>query len=233
MNTAEMPTVLYLAIALVPIGLGFAAQLWVRRTFSAAAVVSAKGRIPASEAARRLLQEGGCADVSVETVEGELTDHYDPRARVIRLSQGIAGSSSVGALAVAAHEVGHAAQHHRRDRVFRFQRVFAPVAIFCSYGWLITIGAGLFLESAGFLALALMLFAGVAAFHLVTFPVELDASRRALWYLETQGILVADELPVARKVLRAAACTYLVAALTAISELLRIALEIALSGEDD
>ncbi len=227
-----MPTFAYLALAAIPIGFGFAAQLWVRRMFSAADAIPAHLGITATKAADRLLHEGGCAEVSVETVEGDLTDHYDPRARVIRLSAGVAESSSVGALAVVAHEVGHATQDQEGDRVFRFQRVFAPVAMLCSYGWLVAIGAGLFLESAGLVALALVLFAAVAAFHLATLPVELDASRRALTLLAAGGILVESELPVAQRVLRAAALTYLVAALTAIAQLLRIALEIAFAGDE-
>lgn len=233
MNAAEMPTLLYVTLALIPIGLGFAAQFWMRRTFAHAAAIPSALGLRAAEAAGRLLGGSGCAGVRVETVEGELTDHYDPRARVIRLSEAVASSSSLGALAVAGHEVGHAAQDQSRDRAFRLQRFFGPVAAFCSYGWLVAIGAGLVLESAGLLGLAVLLFGAVAAFHVAMLPVELDASRRALSLLEAQGILVTAELPTAHKVLRAAALTYLVAALTAITELLRIALEIALAGDDE
>jgi Zn-dependent membrane protease YugP len=228
-----MPTALVIGLAVVPIALGFAARIWLGRTFSTAGLVAAKSGITASQAAGRLLEATACAEVGLETVEGDLTDHYDPRARTVRLSEELAASSSVGALAVAAHEVGHAAQDREGERVFRFQRAFVPVAVVSSYGWLIALAAGLLLESAGLGALALVLFAAVAAFHVATLPVELDASRRALTLLSTEGILVEDELPIAERVLRAAALTYVVAALTAIAVLLRIVLEIVLAGEGD
>jgi Zn-dependent membrane protease YugP len=107
------------------------------------------------------------------------------------------------------------------------------VARISSYGWLVAIMAGLYLESQGLVALAFALFAAVAAFHVATLPVELDASRRALTLLSSEGILAGDELPVAQRVLRAAALTYLVAALTAIAELLRIVLEFTFFGDGD
>jgi uncharacterized protein len=228
-----MLTALVIALALVPIALGFAARFWLGRTFSSAGAVSAASGITASQAAGRLLEASRCYGVSVESVEGELTDHYDSGAQSVRLSEAVAKSSSVGAVAVAAHEVGHAAQDLEGERAFRFQRAFVPVATFSSYGWLVAIGAGLFLESAGLVGVAFVLFAMVAAFHVATLPVELDASRRALSLLAAEGILVEAELPIAHRVLRAAALTYLVAALTAIAELLRIGLEIALAGDGD
>ncbi|MGH3041548.1 MAG: zinc metallopeptidase, partial [Gaiellaceae bacterium] len=209
-----MPTALFIALALVPIGLGFAARFWLGRTFSAAGAVFVQSGITASQAAARLLEASRCSGISVEAVEGELTDHYDPGTHSVRLSERVAESSSVGALAVAAHEVGHAAQDRDGERVFRVQRAFVPVATFSSHGWLIAIAAGLFLESAGLVALALVLVATVAAFHVATLPVELDASRWALSLLATEGILGESELPVAHRVLRAAALTYVVAALT-------------------
>jgi Zn-dependent membrane protease YugP len=227
-----MPNALIIGLAVVPIALGFAARIWLGRTFSTGGAVEAESGITAAQAAGRLLDAVACSDVALETVEGELTDHYDGHARTIRLSEELAGSSAVGALAVAAHEVGHAAQDREREGVFRFQRAFVPVAVVSSYGWLVALAAGLFLESVGLVALALVLFAAVAAFHVATLPVELDASRRALTLLSTEGILVEAELPLAQRVLRAAALTYLVAALTAVAGLLRIVLEIALSGED-
>ncbi|HXV33627.1 MAG TPA: zinc metallopeptidase [Gaiellaceae bacterium] len=226
-----MSTAIYLLVAAVPIGLGFAARFWVSAVFRKADLVPAASGATGLQAARQLLA-GGCPGVTVETVDGELTDHYDPRAHAVRLSEGVAESTSVAALAVVAHEVGHVIQDQTRDRTFRFQRTVVPVASFCSYGWIVAIGAGILLESAGFLVLAVMLFAGVAAFHLATLPVELGASRQALSLLAAEGLVTAGELPVARRVLRAAAFTYLVAALVAITELARIALEIALSAED-
>jgi Zn-dependent membrane protease YugP len=228
-----MPTTLFIALAVVPVVLGFAARFWLGSTFATAGDMPARSGLTATQAARRLLATCRCSDVTVETVEGELTDHYDPRGPVVRLSEAVAGSSSIGALAVAAHEIGHAAQDREGERVYRIQRAFVPVARISSYGWLIAIMAGLYLESLGLVGLALALFAAVAAFHVATLPVELDASGRALALLTTEGILAGDELPVARRVLRAAALTYLVAALTAIAELARIVLEIALSGEGD
>ncbi|MGH3024147.1 MAG: zinc metallopeptidase [Gaiellaceae bacterium] len=227
-----MPSLQYVALAIVPIGLGFAARFWVSAAFRAAGRVQAVSGVTGSEAALQLLTANGCADVSLETADGELTDHYDPGERVIRLSQEVGEESSVGALAVVAHEVGHVLQDREGDRAFRVQRAIVPVASFCSYGWLAAIAAGLFLESAGLVAAALALFAAVALFHVATLPVELGASRRALSLLATQQLLTVEELPVARRVLRAAAGTYLVAALVAITEALRLALELALAGEE-
>jgi hypothetical protein len=221
----------YVLLALIPIGLGFAARAWVGATFRKADGVAAASRTTGLDAARKLLA-GRCPGIVLETVEGELADHYDPRAKTVRLSEGVAESSSVAALAVVAHEVGHVLQDRDRERAFRLQRAIVPVASLCSYAWIIAIGAGIFLESMGLVVVAVLLFAGVAAFHLATLPVELGASRQALSLLASDGLLTADEHPLADRVLRAAACTYLVAALVAIMELARIALEIALTAED-
>ena len=193
-----MPTIIYLLLAAVPIGLGFAARFWVSATFGKADEVAADSGASGLEAAEKLLG-GRCPGVAVETVEGELTDHYDPRADVVRLSEGVAGSSSVAALAVVAHEVGHVLQDQRGERAFRFQRAIVPVASFCSYGWIIAIGAGIFLESAGLLGVAMLLFAGVAAFHLATLPVELGASRQALHLLAAEGLVGQEQIPVAQR----------------------------------
>jgi Zn-dependent membrane protease YugP len=226
-----MSIAVFLLFVAVPIGLALLARFWVWSAFREADEVPAASGLTGRAAAEKLLA-GSCPGVTVEAVEGELTDHYDPGALVVRLSERVAESRSVAALAVVAHEVGHALQHQEGDRAFRFQRAIVPVASFCSYGWIVAIGAGFFLESVGLVGLALVLFAAVAAFHVATLPVELGASRTAMGLLAAEGMVVGGQVPLARKVLRAAACTYLIAALVAIMQLARIALEIALAGDE-
>jgi Zn-dependent membrane protease YugP len=226
-----MTTTVYLLLAVVPLGLGLLARFWVSSTFADVDELPAESGATGLDAAERLLT-GRCPGVTVESVEGELTDHYDPQAHVIRLSEGVARSSSVAALAVVAHEVGHALQHQEGELAFRVQRALVPVASLCSWGWIGAFTAGLVLESAGYVVLALLLFAVVAAFYVATFPVELGASRTALVLLGTEGLVGPGQIPEARRVLRAAACTYLIAMVAALLQLARIALEILLSDDE-
>jgi Zn-dependent membrane protease YugP len=172
---------------------------------------------------RRLLDSGGL-QVGVEQIGGRLTDHYDPRAKVMRLSQPVATSDSVAAVAVAAHETGHAFQDAKGDTSFRLRSAIVPAVGFASNAWFYVLLAGLFTGVAGLFWVAIAMFAAVVVFGLVTLPVEFGASRRAMQMLTAQGILAPAEVPVARKVLTAAAATYLVAALVGVYQIVLLVL---------
>jgi len=176
-----------------------------------------------AEIARMLLHENGLYDVGVEQVAGDLTDHYDPRAQVVRLSSGVYNSTSIAAIAVAAHETGHAVQHADGYVPLKIRTAFVPAASFGSQAGPFLILLGFFLPSFSFLlTLGIYAFAFAVLFQIVTLPVEYNASRRALAFLEGNGIVYgAEETKGARSMLSAAALTYVAAALTAILTLLR------------
>ncbi|UWG96176.1 zinc metallopeptidase [Dehalobacter sp. DCM] len=195
-------------------------------------VRSNSGRTGA-DIARALLDENGLYDVKVEQVAGHLTDHYDPRTQVVRLSSGVYNSTSIAALAVAAHETGHAVQHADGYVPLKLRSAFVPIASFGSNVGPILIILGLFLTQTSFLlTLGIYLFAFAVLFQIVTLPVEYNASNRALAFLGNSGIIAdRDEMHGAQKMLSAAALTYVAAALTAILTLLRFVL-IAQSRDD-
>ncbi len=178
-----------------------------------------------AQVAERLLRSAGIHDVSVGHVAGELSDHYNPATKVVNLSDAVYGSSSVAAIGVAAHECGHAIQHAKGYAPLKFRTWFVPVANFGSkLAWpLILIGLFINSESSWLVIEAgIFLFSFAVIFQLVTLPVEFNASSRALVLLEQQGILSEQELPYTRKVLKAAALTYVASAASAILQLLRI-----------
>lgn len=179
-----------------------------------------------AEAARRLLQYQGIYGVPVQRVSGNLTDHYDPRNHVVYLSESTFDSTSVAAIGVAAHECGHVMQHEENYLPLKLRSALVPVANFGSRFSVILIIAGLFF---GYILteIGIILFCAVVLFHLVTLPVEFNASGRALRLLEEDGILMQEETGMTRKVLRAAAMTYVANTLLSILQLLRL---IALYG---
>lgn len=174
------------------------------------------------EAARMVLEMNGVTGVTIEQVAGELTDHFDPRTNVIRLSRGVYDVTSVAAVGVAAHEAGHAVQYAVGYGPIKLRAAIIPVTQIGSYlSWpLLLIGLLMGNETLAFAGV--LLFAGVVLFQLVTLPVEFNASRRAMRTLEEDGILEDDELRGARKVLTAAALTYVAALLVSIGNLLRL-----------
>jgi uncharacterized protein len=208
----------YLLFAIPPLILGLLAQQWVKRSFEAGSKVRTHSGMTGAQVCRRLLESGGL-NVGVESIGGQLTDHYDPRAKVMRLSEPVGSSNSVAAVAVAAHETGHAFQDAKGDASFRLRTAMVPAVNFASNAWVMVLFLGIFARSVGLIQVAIALFAAVVAFSLVTLPVEIGASRRAMSMLTAQGILMPDEVPVARKVLTAAAFTYVVAALSSIYQL--------------
>ena len=187
---------------------------------------SASG-MPGAEAAQRILNTAGIYDVTIQHVSGNLTDHYNPANKTLNLSDSVYGSTSVAAVGVAAHECGHAIQHQKNYVPLTLRATIVPVAnLGSTLAWpLILIGL-LFSRNTGalFIDLGIICFSFAVIFQLVTLPVEFNASRRALRILGEQGILSESELPYTRKVLQAAALTYVASAASAILQLLRLIL---------
>ncbi|MBR6643790.1 MAG: zinc metallopeptidase [Lachnospiraceae bacterium] len=178
-----------------------------------------------AQAAQRILSMAGIYDVTVQHVAGNLTDHYDPRNKTLNLSDAVYSNASVAAVGVAAHECGHAIQHDRGYAALKFRSALAPVAsIGANISWPLILVGLLFGGSGTLIQLGIIMFSLAVAFQLVTLPVEFNASKRAMTMLEETGVLYADELPKTRKVLNAAALTYVAAAASSILQLLRLVL---------
>ena len=200
------------------------AQIKISSTFSRYSKEMSDRGIPAYQVARSILDQNGLTDVNIERIAGNLTDHYDPRSRVLRLSQTVFNSNSVAAIGVAAHEVGHAIQHQEEYLPLKVRNALVPVATFSSnISWFLIL-IGIFMGMMGLLKLGILLFSAVVLFQLVTLPVEFNASGRALAALEGGGYLSREETGSARKVLSAAALTYVAAVLVSIAQLLRLIL---------
>jgi len=214
------PTYILVVIGVI---LSIAASARVKTTFSKYSRIRSLSGMTGAQAAERILRSSGIYDVRIERVSGQLSDHYDPRTKVLRLSDSVYGQSSVAAIGVAAHECGHAIQHERAFIPLKLRGLLVPVANFgASIAWpLILIGL-LFANSQFLIDLGIILFSLAVAFHLVTLPVEFDASRRAIARLGETGILTGEEIKHTRKVLNAAALTYVAGAAAAILQLLRL-----------
>ena len=196
-------------------------------TFSKYSRVRSRSGLTGREAAEMVLQSMGIYDVRVERVSGNLTDHYDPRSKVLRLSDSTYNSPSVAAIGVAAHECGHAMQHARGYAPLSLRSALVPIANFGStIAWPLILLGFLFTgeTSAMFLKIGVLAFSLAVLFQLVTLPVEFNASRRAMQVLGSNGMLYQDELSATKKVLTAAALTYVASAASAILQLLRIIL---------
>ena len=200
------------------------AQFKVKSTFNKYSRVMSSKRISGREAAAAILKSNSISDVTVEAVQGSLTDHYDPGAKKLRLSGPVYSETSIAALGVAAHEAGHAIQHARGYGPLILRSTLVPMAnIGSRFGPIMAI-AGIFLSMDPLLHIGILLFSAAVLFYLVTLPVEFNASSRALALLESGNMLNRDELEGAKKVLTAAAMTYVASALTAIMSLLRLLL---------
>ena len=212
------------------------AQTKVSGTFNKYSRVGNKKGLTGAQVATQMLQGAGIYDVSVQRVAGNLTDHYDPRTKTLRLSQGVYDSTSVAALGVAAHETGHAIQHDVGYAPLGLRSMLVPLANFGSRMAMPLILIGfLFSASMGFggstlITLGILFFSLSVAFTLITLPVEFNASRRAIRILAEDGYLGAEEIGGAKKVLSAAAMTYVAAAFAAVAQLLRL---IAIFGRRD
>ena len=215
----------YLILVVPALLVSLACQAMVSAAFGKYSKVANARKLTGAAAAKELLRRSGVYDVSVEQVHGRLTDHYDPRSKTLRLSQSVYGSASVAAVGVAAHEAGHAIQHAESYAPLGLRSALVPVAGIGS-------GAGPYLALFGLIAaidwlvtIGILLFTVAVLFYLVTLPVEFDASRRALARLYDYGILSGDELAGSKKVLRAAAMTYVASALVAVASLARLLLQ--------
>lgn len=176
------------------------------------------------DAARKILDDNGLYDIKVEHISGNLSDHFDPRANVIRLSDATYNSDSVAAIGVAAHEAGHAVQHAVGYAPIKIRNSLVPVVNICSTLSMPLFIIGLLLGAAGLANLGIILFSGALLFQIITLPVEFNASRRAIKILSSSYMLDEQELKGAKKVLTAAAMTYVAAALASLLQLLRLVL---------
>lgn len=208
----------------------------VNSTYSKYARVRARSGMTGAQAAQRILQMSGVHDVQIQHIAGNLTDHYDPSGKVLRLSDSVYGSASVAAIGVAAHECGHALQHREGYFPLKFRSALVPAANIGSKLGLplvilgLILGIGFDLPGGGYFSLAqigIWVFSLAVLFQVVTLPVEFDASKRALKLLESCGIMGSDEVAGSRRVLGAAALTYVAAAASSILQLLRL---VILSG---
>ena len=209
--------------------IGAALSLWasagVRGTYSKYAKVSALQGITAVEAAERILHGAGIYDVKIERVAGDLTDHYDSASKILRLSDTVYGSSSIAAIGVAAHECGHAIQDNEDYMPLRIRHVLVPVVNFGNRLSMPLFILGLILGMYDTLVpIGIFLFSFAVLFQFVTLPVEFNASSRAVAILGESGMLTGEEVPKVKKVLRAAAYTYLAAAAASALQLLRLLL---------
>lgn len=199
------------------------AQFLVNSRFSKYSRVRSRSGMTGAQAAERILQSQGIYDVAIQRVSGKLTDHYNPRNKTLNLSDAVYASTSVAAVGVAAHECGHAIQHARGYAPLSFRSALVPVAnIGSQLSWLFIILGIFFGGSHTLIMIGILMFSAAVLFQLVTLPVEFNASGRALKLLSETGILQKDEVSDTRKVLSAAALTYVAAAATAVLQLLRL-----------
>lgn len=201
------------------------AQTRVGSTFRKYAKVRSRSGMTGAQAAQRILELSGIYDVRVEYIKGELTDHYDPKAKVVRLSQSTYGSNSIAAIGVAAHECGHALQHNKGYAPLKIRTALVPAAnIGSKLGIPIILLGVLFGMNQLFIQIGIWVFALAVLFQVVTLPVEYNASSRALAMLGDYGLMENEETRGCRKVLSAAALTYVAAAASSILQLLRLIL---------
>lgn len=201
------------------------AQWRVSATFAKFSQIPSRLGITGADAAQRILAGAGLHDVTIEPIAGQLSDHYDPGARTLRLSEAVYGDTSIAAISVAAHEAGHALQHADAYPLLGLRTLTVPMAnLGSTLMWPILL-VGMFIHLMPLaLNIAIVLYLGVVAFTLVTLPVEFNASHRALGILQHSGLLAEEEMPGARSVLSAAALTYVAATVSAILTLLRLLL---------
>jgi Zn-dependent membrane protease YugP len=197
------------------------AQFKVKSSFSKYSQERTTNGITGAEAAREILRQEGIHDVRVEQTPGHLTDHFDPRTNVIRLSESVYNAATVAAVGVAAHEVGHAIQHAHGYSPMKLRAAIIPMTNIGSRLAMPLILAGLFLQILGLMYLGIILFATAVVFQLVTLPVEFNASSRAVAALEGNAMLTSYELQSSKKVLTAAALTYVAALAVSLAQLIR------------
>jgi len=211
---------------------GVAAML-TKSTFAKYSRVPASSRLTGAQAAQRLLATEGVSDVSIESVQGFLSDHYDPMSKTLRLSPKVYGSQSLSAIGVACHEAGHALQHARGYAPLALRTAMVPAANIGNHLSYILIMAGIFLGLTGLAKIGIILFTAAVAFSIVTLPVEWDATARAKRLMVSAGIVSGQEQVYAGRVLNAAFLTYVAAAVTAVLQLLYFLMRSGLLGGGD
>ena len=214
-NLYYLLTIVMLVVSLICSGV-------VKSRFNRYAKERPRNGMTGAMAAQRILHANGIHDVQIQPIGGSLTDNYDPTAKTLNLSQTVYGESSVSAVAVAAHECGHAIQHATAYPLLMLRKSLVPICNIGSYGSYIAILAGIFLQKSGLILFGALLFSGIVLFNLVTLPVEVDASRRAMAEVERLNLLTDEEKAGGRKVLFAAGMTYFISLVSSIIQLLRL-----------
>lgn len=212
---------MYYILLMIMMGVSMLASAKVSSNYAKYSRVRSSSGLTGEQAARKILEQNGIYDVDIQPINGHLTDHYDPRDKTIRLSENVYGSDSVSAVSIAAHEVGHAIQDNEDYAFLRFRSALVPVVNFTSRFTFILIMLGLFLNIVRLVDLGIILFSASVLFHVVTLPVEFDASNRAMKHLENYSIISSEEKTGTKKVLGAAAMTYVASTLVSVIQLLR------------
>jgi Zn-dependent membrane protease YugP len=215
------PTMLILIPALI---IAMWAQFNIKSTFNKYSKIYSSMGYRGKDVARIILDAHGLFDIPIEMVRGKLTDHYDPEKKVVRLSQEVYEGTSLASIGVAAHEIGHAIQHKENYGPIRLRTALVPIASLGSNASWMLFFMGIIFSIKPLITAGIVLFAAVVLFQVVTLPVEFNASNRAIAVLQSKGILVGDEINGARKVLNAAALTYVAAVITALAQLARLIL---------
>ncbi|MEW6026996.1 MAG: zinc metallopeptidase [Planctomycetota bacterium] len=227
-----------LALLVPGVILGIYAQAKVRSSYARFSKVMSRRGVTGAHAARALLQVQGITvypdaetaasakeyGIAVDRVGGQMTDHFDPRHKVIRLSDGVYHGNSLAALGIAAHEAGHAIQHTTGYLPVMIRSGIYPLVALSNYLWMILFFAGIFMSYPPLITIGIYLFAAIVAFQIITLPTEFNASKRALALLTEHGIVTGDERASVKKVLDAAALTYVAATLMAVLQLIRLIL---------
>ena len=216
---------IYYFILIIPALLfGIWAQNQVNTNYQKYSRIRTMRGMTGAEAADYILRQNGIYNVSINQISGHLSDHFNPKTNAINLSESVYNSTSIAAIGVAAHEAGHAVQHAVNYKPIKIREMVIPVTQIGSWLYLPILLVGVFISSQGLVNLGILLFSTLAIFQLVTLPVEFDASDRAIKTLSQSGILYGEEITGAKKVLRAAALTYVAALVSSLAQLLRLIL---------
>ena len=212
---------LYIVLLVPTLLLGLGVQWWLKRTFARYSNIELLAGLTGADVARQILDRNGLSEVPVDRADGgSLSDNYDPRKRALHLSPPVHDPKTVAAAAVAAHESGHALQHASGYTALRLRSAMFPVVAIASTTWIWILIAGVLLNALNLITLAILIYAVAVAFHIVTLPVEFNASRRAGQQLQALGLVTTEEQAGVQKVLTAAALTYVAGALAALTQLL-------------
>lgn len=210
-------------IILIPgLLLAMYAQAKVSSTYNRYKKVTSHSGYTGAQFARKMLNDNGLYDVTITQISGRMSDHYDPRANQVRLSAEVYNGTSIASLGIAAHEVGHAVQHATNYFPLTVRNLVVPVTNFSSSIYMLFIFIGIIMNSFSMIQFGIMLFAVIVIFQVITLPVEFNASRRAIATLGGDGVLDAEELSGAKRVLGAAAMTYVAAMVTAVLQLVQL-----------